>query len=313
MRKNTLTLFTVATLFSLCGCDDGTDPSATDLTKRALDKIEKNENISVAMFNVLGTRMTGDSLQTLRLGSGSKEELVNILASQTEDYFSETVDESPVSFDVTTIPTPFSGEAEITLKLLAGKSADAGAAPVDVVDEYSKSILKKIKEQAANDHKEWILIQSLGTSLPSETMSLNFESIKFLATIPHQLFLDMQLSDDEVVAELRDILNENDIPPVAIALLLPAVQKFNETSSQSGSAFNDSMTAWLGGPVKQATSGGLDRDIIRRIHATVYLAALHSIILDSYDGTNVDTASLSVLHARYRASIIMSAAGLWEQ
>ena len=96
-------------------------------------------------------------------------------------------------------------------------------------------------------------------------------------------------------------------------MLLPAIQKIREAgATESDDQFGTSMKAWLDGPVEQAINGGLNRDIIRRIHATVYLAGLHALITKEYSGTTVDNASLSILHARYRAALIAGSATVWD-
>ena len=73
------------------------------------------------------------------------------------------------------------------------------------------------------------------------------------------------------------------------------------------------MKGWLDGPIAKALNGNLDRDIIRRVQAVSYLAALHTIILEDYEGTNEDIASLSTLHARYRSALIVATEALWDE
>jgi hypothetical protein len=68
---------------------------------------------------------------------------------------------------------------------------------------------------------------------------------------------------------------------------------------------------WLNANAGQAINGGLNRDIIRRIQANIYLAGLHTVVLDEYPGNNQDMASLSVLNARYRAALLMASAEMW--
>lgn len=316
MKPNFLALFTLAGMIALSGCEESGDPvgSNEDITQEILDRLEKNEGISYQMFDLLNERMTSDSLEILKRNSDTQEIFINVVATQTDDYFYEVVEGGISEFDVTTIPTPFSGEAEITLKSLASTPVVPGTAPIDVVGEYSKVLLKRIEEKAKDGHKEWIIIEASGStsgkSKPTETLSLNFEKIKFMATIPHTIIMDLTLTDDQVLDAINDVLNANEIPPVAIGLLLPAVQKVREANA-SNEPFQDAMNAWLEGPIAQTLEGNLDRDIIRRIQATVYLAALHAIIRDEYVGTNPDMASLSVLHARYRAALIMGTKEVW--
>jgi hypothetical protein len=320
MKLWNLVIGTMVATVMLMSCEDSnlervmTDAEAE---RHVLDKIEKNEGISYNLFNTL-EQIGADSLKRLKSASPSKADFISLLGDQTLAYFDDVVKMSKADFAIAAPPTPFAGEAEITLKVLAGREETAGAAPsLNHVDDYSKHILKLIEEQADDGHKDWILLSSFQTGsseprqLPTETFSLNYEEIKMLATVPHTVILNPELSDEEVLKTLNDIMNSHDIPPVAIALLLPAVQKVREAASSSKEPFGDAMIAWLDETVEPAIGGGLDRDIIRRIQATVFLAGLHTVILPEYPNANQDTASLSVLHARYRAALIMACEELW--
>jgi hypothetical protein len=71
------------------------------------------------------------------------------------------------------------------------------------------------------------------------------------------------------------------------------------------------MINWLGGTKALTGDAGLDRDIIRRIQSSAFLAGLHTLLLQQYPKDNQDMASLSIIHARYRASLIMTYEELW--
>ena len=186
------------------------------------------------------------------------------------------------------------------------------------MDNYSDFILKQIEEQEAKGNNGGILVLSGGNASaasdqPMETISLNYEKIKFLLTIAQTILNDQTQTDGGIWKTVNDVLNTNDVPPVAIGLLLPAVQKVRESAAvEPEEPFGTAMNAWLNGPITQAINGGLNRDIIRRIHATVYLAGLHTLITEEYSGTTVDNASLSVLHARYRAALIAGSAAVYD-
>jgi hypothetical protein len=320
MQRKILILLALGAVILLCGCNESDDlmDLNADALQRSLERLNRNENISYEMFGILSERMTSDSLNTLKANAATKAAFIDVVALQTKDYFKEVVEATASDFSVTTIPTPYAGEAEITLKALA-QTESAGAAPFDFVSEYSDLVLKRIQEQAKKGKKEWVLINSLGSignngDTPTESVAFAFSKIEFLATVPHTIIMDLTLSDEEVLTEINDVLNANDIPPVAIALLVPAVQKVREAAGTKNQPFPTAMEAWLDGPITEAVSDhGLDRDIIRRIQAIVYLAAVHTLLLEEYNGSNEDTASLSILHARYRAALITATEALWSK
>lgn len=320
-RTYSLLAMVVATVL-LLSCEESDETIERAMTdeeavQQVLDRIEKNEGISYDLFGVLGDRMDPDSIARLKAASKTKEGFVDILTTQTKAYFEEIVEENKTDFHISATPTPFSGEAEITLKGLASREELSAPPFLDIVGDYSQVILKEVQGQvAAEGGKEWILIDSYETStatreMPAESISLNFTKVEMLATVPHTVIMNLELTDEEVLETLNDILADHDIPPPAVAMLLPAVQKVREAASASSEPFGNAMEAWLDGTVDPAIGGGLDRDIIRRIQATVFLAGLHTLILQGYPNANQDMASLSILHARYRAALIVATEELW--
>jgi hypothetical protein len=143
-------------------------------------------------------------------------------------------------------------------------------------------------------------------------MSLNYAKIKMLATEVHKVFMNMSLTDEQVLVTINEIMSNHEIPPVAIALLVPAVQKIREAAAANSEPFGDALKVYLDETVGEAINGGLDRDIIRRIHAVGFLAGVHTILLPEYDPANQDLASLSIMHARYRAVIAAASGGIWK-
>lgn len=312
----------MATVLIFSSCEEAEIGLSDEVAiKRVMDRIEDNQGLALGLFDVLGEHIHTDSLKRLLAGAKTDAEFVDLFASQTTDYFSEVVEFYQADLLIPAIPMPFAGEAEITLKNLLCEEGTAGAAPFDPVQAYSDLVLKRLKEQAAdNDHKDWILLESFQASdseprpLPSEEISMNYTKIEMMATVPHTVILNLELSDEEVLETLNDILSTHDIPPVAIGLLLPAVQKVREAASTANQTpFDQGLLTWLDETVEPAIGGGLDRDIIRRIQATVFLAGLNTILLPEYQNKNQDLASLSILHAQYRAALICTSRETWNK
>jgi hypothetical protein len=320
MKNSQFALGTMLAAFFLFSCEENLDPSKSNkLEQLTLDRIEKNEGISYNLFSTLTEGFDAQALNDLKAASGTKAEFIAAIADQTKKYFPEVVEMSIGDFQIIEIPMPYSGEAEITLKALESRDELDSPPYLDFPGDYSNVILKEIETQTEDGHKDWIIIESYadGTAeakpLPQETISLNYEKIKMLATVPHTVFMNMSLTDEQVLVTINEMLISHDIPPVAIGLLLPAVQKIRESASTDTEPFGTALKTWHDGTVGEAINGGLNRDIIRRVQATAFLAGLHTIVLKEYDNTNQDVASLSILHARFRAAVIGTASGgIWK-
>ena len=317
METKFLTSIVMVGAIIFSGCEDAVETGLTEaeITQQILDRIEKNEGISYNMFQLLNERITADSLMLYKREASAKADFIETVTRNSDDYFNEVVESGISEFNISTIPTPFAGDAEAALKMLVARDSA-------FVDDYSNFILKQLEEQAdKDDHRQWIVVDAISSSetpssakpKPTETISLNYEKMKFLVSIAQTILNDQSETDGGIWKTVNFALDDDDISPVAIGMLLPAVQKIREAAAtEPVEPFGTAMNSWLDGPITQAINGGLNRDIIRRIHATVYLAGIHALISEEYAGTSVDMASLSVLHARYRAALIAGSATVWD-
>jgi hypothetical protein len=308
----------VAAIFQF-SCEESVEPilTAQEIEQKVLDKIEKNEGISYDLFRLLGEGVDAETINRLKVASETKEEFVNSMADESDDYFEAVVKMNISDFQITTIPTPYSN-AELSLRKFVSQEELNSMPYWDWETSYSNLILEEIEQQAADGHKEWIIVESFndGTSeakpLPTESMSLNYAKIKMLTSEIHKVFMNMSLTDEQVLVTINEIMYSHEIPPIAIALLVPAVQKVRDAAAANSEPFGDALKVYLDETVGEAINGGLNRDIIRRIHAVAFLAGLHTIILPEYENTNQDVASLSIMHARYRAAIAGASGGVWK-
>jgi hypothetical protein len=240
-----------------------------------------------------------------------------MMANESENYFAEIVEKNKSDFQIATIPMPFKN-AELSLRKIVSLEETNSIPYWPWETSYSSLILEEIEMQVAAGRKEWIIIKSFddGTSEPrqlaDESISLNYSKIKMMASELHKVFMNMSLTDEQVLVTINEIMISHQIPPTAVALLVPAVQKVREAAAANSEPFGDALKIYLDETVGQAINGGLNRDIIRRIHALAFLAGLHTIILPEYDNANQDIASLSIMHARYRATIGGASGGIWK-
>ncbi|HEU5291548.1 MAG TPA: hypothetical protein VFU05_12950 [Cyclobacteriaceae bacterium] len=318
MKHTYVALLTIVAAVLQFGCEESVEQGLTaqELEQKVIDKIEKNEGISYDLFRVLGEGVDAETLNRLNAASETQEEFITSVATESDDYFEEVVEMNMSDFKVASIPMPYRS-AELKVRKLAGVET-ANALPYwDWEKDYSALILEEIETQAKDGHKEWIIIDSFdegstaAKSMPSESVSLNYAKVKMMASEIHKVYMNMSLTDEQVLVTINEIMINHDVPPVAIALLVPAVQKVRDAAAKS-EPFGDALKVYLDETVGEAINGGLNRDIIRRIHAVAFLAGLHTIILPEYDNANQDLASLSIMHARYRAAIMGASGGVWK-
>jgi len=318
MKHSHVALLTMVAAVFQFSCEESVEPKMTaqEMEQKVLDKIEKNEGISYDLFHVLGEGVDAVTIGRLKIASSTQEEFVTSIATKSDDYFEEVVEKNMVDFQIKTIPMPYNGLAELQLRKFTSLEEQNGLPYWAWEVDYSNLILAEIQKQSAAGKKEWIIINSLDegsthAKLANESVSLNFTKIEMLASKIPNVFMNMSLTDEQVLVTISEMMISHEVPPIAVALLVPAVQKVRDAATKS-EPFGDALKVYLDGPVGTAINGGLNRDIIRRIQAVGFLAGLHTIILPEYDNANQDLASLSIMHARYRATIAGASGGIWK-
>lgn len=318
MKNSHVALLTMVAAVFLFSCEETVEPKLTaqEIEQKVLDKIEKNEGISYNLFQILGEGIDAETINRFKIASLTQEEFLTKMADESDDYFESVVEMGMSDFKITSIPMPFKHKAEMKVRKVICDETQAALPYWDWLLDYSALVTTEIEAQAAAGRKEWIVVSSLddGKSgpMPTETMSLNFEKIKMLSAEVPKVFMNLSLTDEQVLVTINEIMSSHEIPPVAIALLLPAVQKVREAAAANSEPFGAALKVYLDETVGEAINGGLNRDIIRRIHAVGFLAGLHTITLPEYDPANQDLASLSIMHARYRAVIAGASGGIWK-
>ena len=149
--------------------------------------------------------------------------------------------------------------------------------------------------------------------LSAENTDLSAEQLKSLAGNLYKTIESDEYTETKRMEEIGKIINRYDLPPVAIALLLPAVQKAQEAAGTAKDETNLAIYNWIDNTIPQPIQGALDRDLIRRkAYALTFLAGLHMLASDNYQNTSQHDASLSILHARYRATLLLTWDELWK-
>ena len=305
--KQTKIVFILALIIGLVSGCESDNQNSEESTDQILERIENNYNLSYNLFEKLQLEISPDSIIELREASATKNIFIENIDNVSIEIFPNEVEVISSSLVLDYIPMPFGGDAKELLKVNLNNDEPF----IDVVDEYSEAVLSLAEQQnsASDGHKEWVILQSNATGQDLENISFNFEEVSNLIAL-HLTLMNPNFSDEEITEQIDEFLSENETSAILVGLLLPAIQPPRDPSL--GTPFETALTDWLDANVNPAIPGGMNSNITRKIQAIVYLAGLHTLILEDFPNNNVDMVSLSVLHARYRAAILMSASEMWD-
>lgn len=326
MKKIIRSFALASILFIAFSCNENDNlspdnkPSDEEVLALTIAAIQNNSGIFNEILEETIITVT-DTVKRVKAKSKTREMFIENMDKLTGNIFIGATLPFVQDLQLSTVPQPFAGEAEITLKAIVNQHY--ATTPVNAVlfKEYSDSIIDLIEsmEKSGKDNRQLVQFYAgdLGNPviLPESKTTLNAEQLKFLAKTVYTVMDNSELTEEEKLKDIDKIINRMDLPPVAIALLLPAVQKFKETGSSTAASEEPMQLAiskWVDNSIPQPIQGALDRDIIRRrcIMAT-FLAGLHTLATNDYRNTNQNEALLSLMHARYRAMLILTWNELW--
>ncbi|MGF1638800.1 MAG: hypothetical protein ACFCUU_17120 [Cyclobacteriaceae bacterium] len=304
MKK--LLLIPLLSLLVLCACKNDDITPRNEAEALALDKISKNQNILAESYKGLATIIKKDDIINTKKESDTRTDFINKMSAKYEGLFKKVVhrradqETHNVFIKIPDIP----GESRATRygRVLTQEHP---------IDELAKLIANVAKIQEKNENqKEWIVLKSYASNgtkmpIPKEFAALNYEQILKSITIS-EILADPTTTEAQMEYTLKDVLISSYFPPIMKGLLLPAVQKYTESTTT-----NDPFMKWLNTEVNPAVGGALDRDLIRRISAASYLGGLDLIVNDYYYNENQDGASLQVLEARFETALIFLWGEIW--
>jgi hypothetical protein len=303
-------ILSMAMVLVCCSCDPENEVKLDEqeIQARTLIEIDKNHKILVAAYQGLSETAFKEAILTCRKSGGDKAEFIAEMYEKSNEAFEKAITQanSQASVDYFIKIPPIEGEALKSLieLLIQENSAEA----------YKAALTKRLKEMSAST-EQWILIKKLllgnGTTydMPTEQVSLNFTKITYAIDIA-DILLDVNLSEQERTQSVEDVLDIAQIPPIPAALLLPAVQKVREAANATEA--EDLYLNWLDTEVIPTTSGGLDRDIIRRKAFFEYLGGLDILINQDFNNTNQVETSIAIMKARYDLKMLSLWAAYWD-
>jgi hypothetical protein len=323
MKHITKTLSTILVIFIIFSCNENDNPAPGLIPEDkaialAIDEMIENTAILADLLDETSS-VIEDSVKRIKAKSKTKTAFINNMDILTKDVFKNVIAQHQQKLQLSTTPQPFSGEAEITLKSIVSSAGAAAASPSDINDDYSKAIAALIESssKAGVDSrrvlKSYRMNDGNTRQLSAENTDLSAEQLKSLAGNLYKTIESDEYTETKRMEEIGKIINRYDLPPVAIALLLPAVQKAQEAAGTAKDETNLAIYNWIDNTIPQPIQGALDRDLIRRkAYALTFLAGLHMLASDNYQNTSQHDASLSILHARYRATLLLTWDELWK-
>lgn len=322
MKHITKTLSTLIIILIIFSCNENENPAPGLISEDkaialAIDEMIANTSILADLLEETSS-VIEDSVKRIKAKSKTKTSFINNMDILTKDVFKNVIAQHQQKLKLSISPQPFSGEAEITLKSIMSAADAASASPPDINSDYSTAIASLIESSAKagiNSHrvlKSYMMNDGNTRPLSADNTDISTEQLKSLAGNLYKTIESDEYSETKRMEELGKIINRYDLPPVAIALLLPAVQKAQEAAGTAKDETNLAIYNWIDNTIPQPIQGALDRDLIRRkAYALTFLAGLHMLASDNYQNASQHDASLSILHAKYRATLLLTWNEIW--
>jgi hypothetical protein len=299
-------ILSMALVWALCSCDS--DPAVAPNPEAVLDltlaEIDKSNSILIDAYKGISETASKEAILYVRKNANDKAEFMTLMHAKTSEAFEKAVIKAHGQ-EAAAAYIKFDGvDGESTEKAKELLLLD------NATDAYKDLVLKRLKDKSAGTD-QWFVMKELklqnGAShdVPTEQISLNFEKIKNAIELA-DLLLDLGMSDTQRTTALGEGFDVAQVPPIPVALLLPAVQKVREAAKAQEA--EELYLQWLDTEVTPTTSGGLDRDLIRRKAFFEYLGGLDLIIGQEFNNDNQLGASIAIMKARYDLKLLC----LWE-
>ncbi|HEY0743132.1 MAG TPA: hypothetical protein VGD40_16805 [Chryseosolibacter sp.] len=289
--------------------------SEEELIELALVKVAENQTILQDVFVETSGKVTRTAIQDALKTSSTKAAFISNMNALVEETFEVAV-KSNSELHASDMFIKLEGiKGESVRQTITQFVLDPTAE--DPLLSYSNSVKSQIESAKVAGRGLLVLIQKIADeetseAAPSEQVSLNFDKITFMHELENRVIMSgVDVVSSQTDSEIEGILAKEGVPPIAIGLLLPAVQKVADccTSQTSALPYWD----WLFSSVNPEINGGLNRDILRRYNAAGFMGALQFLLTDEYNNENQDLASLQLLRARYEASLMFIFNDIWEK
>lgn len=314
MKKLTF-LFSLILLGSLSCSEDEVLPTKSDeeLVRLSVEKVSTNHVILENVFSHTSVKVTRAAIQTALRNSGTKREFIVNMNSLVEDIFENELQSNPQQFADHFLIKLDRVKGESVPETVMQQLLDPLAQ--DPLASYSKKIGSLIETGRTSGRGLVVLIAKVvdgqtSEEASAEEFSLNFDEIKTMYDIQDRLIESGAQISAETDNDIDGIMAQEGIPPIAIALLVPAIQHVHCCSSQSTST---PYWNWLKNTVNPEVNGGLNREILRRYNAAGFMGALQLLLSDEYLNDDQDLASVQLLRARYQASLMFMWNDIWEK
>ena len=288
-------------ILALTACDNGDTVDPRQPADLVLEEFYKNQDILNLAFTNGGIEVGIVEVKGTMSTSESKSEFILKMTELTHGLFVKAVEETRPGLSGYLKIGDIKGESKTAARLL-DLLTGGGEEPLSDYYGLIKSELDK------SSPATWDLIKSYrteeGKEIPMEDMSLNYDQLA--SAIKLSDVLVTSISDQEQAEEIDAVAMKENLPPILIGLLLPAIQKMHEAETE------DPLAQWLDKITEETISGGLDQDIIRRIKTAGYHAGLDQIINNRYDNTNQISTSAQILEARFEATMMFTWATIWD-
>lgn len=299
MKYTSFICLLTATMF-LFSCEEGDGPLSdnekeenAEVLAAAMDEIDRNVELLGVIMDASAEQVDVDTIAYFLNESATRAEYLRNMSMQLDGLFEKIIQQNNDYINTAGInfgPGIISEErAAYWSRILETE---------DPIQAYY-DLLVPVIDQADEEHRDWIILQSFMNEneemieLPLEQSTLTRREARVVINMK-DLVLDGPENGVETSA-IEEIFVTNSIPEPYAGLLLPAVQRVREVTS------NQPFNTWIEANTEQGINGGLHRDIIRRLQVVSLLSTIDLILNEEYDRADQDGFSVGLMQTLHEA------------
>jgi hypothetical protein len=298
-------IFCMAMVGALTACDSDSDTRPSGVSV-AVGDVNSSYKVLEDAYKNLRILLPGEELKKIRNASGDDYKI----------YLAMVLEQSDKAF-MASVKNHEPEQAAIYMHYEGIKGNATAAMGMDDPEGYFLKLIQKKLDEASMVAGGIPLFNSVVDvngrpmeDVPSESISLNFSKVEIVLQAL-ELGINSSAPIEEALGEMANLVIQSGVPPVAISLLLPAVQKARE-AAQANKA-DEAFIQWAEEEIVPVVQGALDRDLIRRKVFWEDMGALYAVLLQKYPRENQREAAYALMKDRFDSRVMALVMEYWNE